>query len=398
MRKITRRDFMKLGASSALALGSGSIISGCGKKSIVGPGPVPNAQINAYVAAIKGNDLYEMTRQAIEAVGGMQTIVNPEETVFIKPNFVSFNLAETRECFKNGECTKPEILIATAEECLKAGAKEVIIGDGSQKITYDWKYSYTLDGSTNLIEAANRLNSQYDGNVYVSCLEADYPGDYRIPSNTDHGELWISNIYNKADKIISIPVAKTHCWAQLTLALKNFIGVLSIAKYGVLINNSYWDRGGGIDHSSVTVLSQAFLDVVAAKKPVLTIVDFSIGVEGDGPTTGHGGRTVNVKNRLGSWLILASKDIMAADATAARVMNHHVPNIKQLTMGYNMGLGEIHEESIEMIGERLSDIKMNWEAAVLRNIIGRKSTSSPIAEQFQYITKKNIKNLQKTGG
>jgi uncharacterized protein (DUF362 family) len=350
MKKITRRTFMKLGTGSALALGSGSILSACGKKDSIS-GPDLNRQINATVAAVKGNNLDSMTRDAIAAVGGMDSLVNEGETVFIKPNFVSFNLAETRECFKNGECTKPEILIATAEECLKAGAKEVIIGDGSQKITYDWKYSYTLDGRTNLVDL-------------------------------------ISNIYRKADKVISIPVGKTHNYAQLTLALKNFVGVLSIAEYGVLINNSYWDRGGGIDHSSVTVLSQAFLDVVAAKKPDLTIVDFSIGVEGDGPTAGSGyGRTVNVKNRLGSWLILASKDIMAADATAARVMNHHVPNIKQLTMGYDMGLGEINEESIEMIGEKLSDIKMNWQAAVLKNRLGKKSTSSPIAEQFRHIMK-----------
>ena len=74
---------------------------------------------------------------------------------------------------------------------------------------------------------------------------------------------------------------------------------------------------------------------------------------------------------------------MAADATAARVMNHNVTNIKQLTMGYDMGLGEINEESIEMIGEKLSNIKMNWKTAVLKNTIGKKSTSSPIAEQFQ---------------
>ena len=274
-------------------------------------------------------------------------------------------------------------MIAAAEECLKAGAKEVIIGDGSQKITYSWTPSFTLDGSVNLVDEAARLSSEYEGDVTLSCLEADYPGDYEIVTRTAHETLFISNIYEMADKIISIPVAKTHNWAQLTLALKNFIGVLSIAEYGVFLNNSYWDRGRGIDHSNVTVLSQAFLDVVAAHKPELTIIDFSIGVEGNGPTAGYGyGTTVNVKDRLGSWMILASKDIMAADATAARVMNHQVSSIKQLTMGYNMGLGEIREASIEMIGEKLSDIKMSWRAADLNNTIGKRSHGSPIAQQF----------------
>lgn len=388
MEKMTRRDFIKRGAGGIAALGTGRLLSGCGKKSGVGPETDPDAPINAQVAAVKGNNLYELTRQAIDAVGGMESVINPEEVVFIKPNFVSFNLAETRECFKNGECTKPEILIAVAEACLEAGAKEVIIGDGSQKITYSWTPSYTMDGSTNLVEEAARLSSLYNGDVSLACLESDYPCTYAIPTRTDHEHLLISSIYEKADRIITVPVAKTHNCAQLTLGLKNFIGVLSIAEYGIFLNNSYWDRGLGIDHSTVRILSQAFLDVVSAKKPDLSIIDFSIGVEGNGPTAGQGyGTTVNVKDRLGSWLILASKDIMAADATAARVMNHHVPSMKQLTMGFDMGLGEIREESIEMIGERLSDIKMNWRAAVLRNRIGKAAFDSPIAEQFQHLIK-----------
>jgi len=126
--------------------------------------------------------------------------------------------------------------------------------------------------------------------------------------------------------------------------------------------------------------------VVAARKPDLTIIDFSIGIEGNGPSTGDGGITVNVKNRLGSWLVLAGKDIMATDATAARVMNHHVPNIKQLTMGYDMGLGEINEESIEMIGEKLSDIKWTGNHQCLQ-IQYRKSMICLIVVQFHQIMK-----------
>jgi uncharacterized protein (DUF362 family) len=382
MASISRREFVKLGAGGAAALGTGSILGGCqDSDSVLGPGPEP--EINATVAAVRGTDLDSMTRAAIDAVGGMGSVVQPGETVFIKPNFVSFNLAENRECFWSGECTKPEILVAAAEECLKAGASEVIIGDGSQKITYDWQYSYLLDGSTNLVEEAARLSAEYSGNVYLSCLEADYPGVFSIPSQTAHGHLLVSSIYEIADRIISIPVAKTHSSAQLTLALKNFIGVLSIPEYGVMIDNRYWDRGRGIDHSTVSALSQAFLDVVAAKRPDLTIIDFSIGVEGNGPTAGGGyGRTVDVRSRLGSWLVLASKDIMAADATAARIMSHPVSTTKQLTMGFGMGLGEIREESIEIVGANLSDLIMPWRPAVLRNWLGNHSVVSPIAEQF----------------
>jgi hypothetical protein len=67
-----------------------------------------------------------------------------------------------------------------------------------------------------------------------------------------------------------------------------------------------------------------------------------------------------MKERLGSWLLLASTDLVAADATAARIMSFDVAEVKQLGMAYEMGLGEMREESIEIIGERLDDLRVEW--------------------------------------
>jgi uncharacterized protein (DUF362 family) len=319
------------------------------------------------VAAIRGNNLDAMTRDAIAAIGGMGKIVNQGERVFIKPNFVNFPWARTNNCFVNGECTKPEILIAVAEECLKAGAAEVIIGEGSHLPTFDWQYATTLDGSTNLVREAARLSSAYPGKVSLACLEDDSPAWDEVASRTYLGKIAVSSLVTRADRVISVPVAKTHSWAQLTLALKNFIGVTPLDRYAAWVNNSYWDRGKVFDHSSPQAIAQIYLDIVNGVKPDLAIIDFSIGVEGDGPTLGHGGRTVNMKNRLGSWLVLASTDLMAADATAARIMSHNVANIKQLGMGFEMGLGEIREESIAVVGAKLDDLRVAWQPATLKN-------------------------------
>ncbi len=63
---------------------------------------------------------------------------------------------------------------------------------------------------------------------------------------------------------------------------------------------------------------------------------------------------------LSSWLLLASTDLVAADATAARVISHDVAAVKQLGMAYEMGLGEMREESIEIVGERLDNLRVEW--------------------------------------
>lgn len=364
MHRLTRREFLKMGAGTTAFLGAPPILISCKSKT---SDITDSAEINATVAAIRGNNLDTMTRDAIDAIGGISKIVNQGETVFIKPNFVNFPWARTNNCFATGECTKPEILIAVAEECLKAGASEVIIGEGSHLPTFDWQYATTLDGSTNLVREAARLSSAYNGKVSLACLETDSPAWDEVASRTYLGKIAVSSLVTRADRVISVPVAKTHSWAQLTLALKNFIGVTPLDRYAAWVNNSYWDRGKVFDHSSPQAIGQIYLDIINGVKPDLAIIDFSIGVEGDGPTLGHGGRTVNMKNRLGSWLVLASTDLMAADATAARIMSHNVANIKQLGMGFDMGLGEIREESIAIVGAKLDDLRVAWQPAMLNN-------------------------------
>ena len=360
MQKTQRRGFLKAGVGTAVAMGSAWPFITFG-----GSAQEPSHEINAQVAAIRGDNLDSMTRDAMDALGGLHTVVDKGETVFLKPNFVSFPWAKHNRCFHIGECTKPEIIIAVTEECLKAGAAEVIIGEGSHLPKFDWQYAITLDGGTNLVKEAARLSSKYDGKVTLACLETDSPSWVEVPSKTSLGKIAVSGLVANADKVISLAVAKTHSWAQLTLALKNFIGITPLSRYAQLIANTWWNRGT-FDHGSPQAIAQVYLDIVKGVKPDLSIIDFSIGLEGDGPSTGQGGTTVDMKQRLGSWAVIASRDIMAADATAARIMSHDTKKVKQLTMGFDMGLGEIREESIEVVGEELDNLRVEWKPAKMK--------------------------------
>ena len=361
MHRITRRELLRLGAGAAIVLGAPQILTGC-RGEEAAPKPI------ARVAAIRGEDLYAMTREALEAVGGAQKIVNEGETVFIKPNMVTLPFVPSiGNRFVAGECTKPEIVIAVAEECLRAGAAEVIVGDGSQMPTFDWKLATTLDGSTNLAAEAQRLSSKYGGKVTLACLDTDSPDWVEVPTSTYIEKVAISSLVARADRIISIPVMKTHEWAQLSLSLKNFVGVTPLERYGWKGAGTMYSRAL-LDHRSPEAIAQLYLDIVDAVKPDLAIIDASIGVEGNGPSAGEGnGLTVDMKERVGSWILLASTDLVAADATAARIMGHDVAEVKQLGMAYEMGLGEMREESIEIVGERLDDLRVGWLPAELAN-------------------------------
>jgi uncharacterized protein (DUF362 family) len=367
-RGIPRREFLKLAAASGA-----SLLAGCSFVPSPTPMPTPTpigAPIGAptvRVAAVRGDNLDTMSREILEAVGGIQSIVNPGETVFIKPNMVTLPwVSQGHNAFALGECAKPEIVIAVAEECLRAGAAEVIVGDGSQMPRFDWEFARTLDGSTDLVAEAKRLNSEYEGKMTVACLEVDTPEWVTVPTGISLGEVAISSLVTQADRVISIPVAKTHLIAGLTLSMKNFIGITPLERYGwknapdydriLLHRNDYTPEAVG----------QLYFDLVKAVKPDLAIIDFSIGVEGNGPTSSQGGKAVDMKDRLGSWLLLASTDLVAADATAARVMNHDAVYVDRiLTLAHEQGLGEMREEAIEIVGERLDDLRVEWLPAKL---------------------------------
>jgi uncharacterized protein (DUF362 family) len=377
MRRLTRREFLTLGAGATVAAGASQLLTGCdgdgGTAPVETVTPVPTlaSESSARVAAIRGSDLDSMTRDALDAVGGVEKIVNPGETVFIKPNMVTLPFAPgIGNPFLTGDCTKPEIVVAVTEECLRAGAAEVIIGDGSQLPSFSWENATTLDGATNLAAEGARLSSEYEGKVTLACLEADSPDWVEVPTSAGMGNVAVSSLLAGADRVISIPVMKTHQWAHLSLSLKNFVGVTPLERY---VTEAYPVQRVLLDHSSPETIAQIYLDIIDAVKPDLAIIDASIGVEGNGPTIGEGGQTVDMKDRLGSWLLLAGTDLVAADATAARVMSHDVAEMSPVVMGYEMGLGEMREESIEVVGERLDDLRVDWLPATLLNAASREA-------------------------
>ena len=294
-------------------------------------------------------------------------MVKAGETVFIKPNMVTLPWASpSYNPFRLGECTKPEIVIAVIDECLRAGAAKVIVGDGSQMPSFDWAGATTLDGSTNLKAAAAQLSAKYGVPVQLACLDVDSPGWVEIPVHTSLGSVVISNLVTDADKVISIPVAKTHRWAYLTLSLKNFIGITPLERYGWTDPNSGNTRAAlhSNDPSAKGGFGRLFVDIANAVRPDLAIIDMSIGIEGNGPSTSSGGTTVDMRSRHGSWIILASTDPVAADATAARVVNLEYPYVSQiLGMAHDAGMGVICQAGISVMGATLDELRVNWRGA-----------------------------------
>ena len=104
----------------------------------------------------------------------------------------------------------------------------------------------------------------------------------------------------RADLIVSLPKLKTHHWVGVTLSLKNFFGVMPGIVYG-------WPKNV-LHHAGI---GRSILDITAAVRPHLAIVDGIVGMEGDGPIMG-------TPRRPG--VLVMGTNLPAVDATCARLM------------------------------------------------------------------------------
>lgn len=374
----SRRTFLKgtLAAGLSAAIPAPLIATACGPfgghvitpngNSLL-PGGIPldglsPTEAPATVAAVKGRSLADMTGRALADLGGIDIIIAPGDTVFIKPNFLTAGLPRDNHT-STGEITKPEVVIATAEACLRAGAAEVIIGDGAQVFEFDFEELRTLDGSTHLAAEVARLNNDYDDRVRAVCLNRDSPAWDALPAKRINlGQILVSSLVARADKLISIATLKTHRFATLSLSMKNLMGVPPIERYG----GGSEDVGRYLLHNSLGGPEGAFLDLVAGLQPDLAIIDASISCEGQGPwVRPDSGRTVDVRARLGDWLILASRDCVAVDTTAARIVGQDYRDIPYLVSAYEQGLGQANAAAITLLGPPLDELRMEWEPARL---------------------------------
>lgn len=138
--------------------------------------------------------------------------------------------------------------------------------------------------------------------------------------------------------VISAAKLKTHINTTLTLGMKNMFGLLP-------------DKFKGKYH--MKGISKVIVDINTVLKPAFTVIDGFVGMEGEGPING---------TPVQMDLIIAGKDPVATDATAARVMGFNPYEIKHIRKAYEKGLGQC---DAQIIGEKLEAVKRPFKKATL---------------------------------
>ena len=231
------------------------------------------------LVAVMGGEPDEMFKRAIEEMGGIGKFVKRGQTVVVKPNIA---WDKTPDLAAN---TNPDLVAEIVRQCLAAGAKEVIVFDNTCD---EWRRAYASSG----IEAAAKAAG---ARVIPANLEASYK-PISLPKGKRLKTAKLFNAIDTCDVWINVPVLKHHSGANLTISMKNLMGII-------------WDRR--IFHSSD--LQQCIADVCTLdKKPVLNVVDAYRVLKANGPR----GRTLD--DVVLSKALFISQDIVAVDTAAAK--------------------------------------------------------------------------------
>lgn len=251
------------------------------------------------LAVVHGPAAAQITRAAIDALGGIKKFVSRGDIVVVKPNIGWDRLPE------QAANTNPEVVAEVVRLCIEAGAKKVKVFD---RPVNDARRCYVQSGIAAAAGAAG--------------AEVGYMDDRKFKDMEIKG-LALSSwpLYTEiieADKVINVPIAKRHGEAKLTLSMKNWMGVMGGSRYRI--------------HQK---LDASIVDLAMKIKPALTMLDAVRILTANGP---QGGDPRDVK-RLDT--IIAGTDQVAIDAYGATLFGMKGSDLGYVRLGQETGFGKM---------------------------------------------------------
>jgi len=291
-----RRDFLKTTlAAGATALTFNSLWANSGELMVAS---TPD------LVAVKGGEPAQLLREALKTLGGIEKYVKKGQNVVIKPNI---GWDRKPEFAAN---TNPEVVGELIKQCLQAGAKKVVVFDHTCD---NWQRCYTNSGIKQAVESA--------GGVMLPGNDSSHYKEVKLPEGVKLKSAKIHRALLEADVWFNVPILKHHDGAKMSIAMKNYMGIVS--------NRLYF-------HSND--LQQCIADICTwTKKPVLNIIDAYRVLTRNGPQS----RSVNDAFLMKALII--SPDIVAADTAAIGLFNQvvkiDIDDVKHISHGEKLKLG-----------------------------------------------------------
>jgi len=305
----------------------------------------------AKVSIVKLDDYssgkaYQAVQKSLQLLGGLENFLKPKSKVFVKINHISPPSPPERGLVTHPVFTK-EVL-----RLLKESGHNVTFGDDIQ--------SKEEDGflTTHYRQAGQELDIPLINLKERGFREVNCRGEFLK-------RILISQVCLEADYIINLPKLKTHSFTIYTGAVKNMYGIIP---YGLRLK---YHR----QYIKNDDFSQMLVDILSCMPPHLNIMDGVIAMEGEGPSAGN-------LRRVG--VILVSSDAVALDAVATKIVGFNPMDVFTTFHAHNRGLGNGRIEDIEIIGERIQEVRVkNFKHSAIAISLFRRKLPSFLYAYFQ---------------
>ena len=281
------------------------------------------------IAAVNGLGVEAAVRKAISLAGGLKDVVRSDSRVLIKPNLMRPSPSGM------GVTTDSRVTEAVAKVVLEAGARSVVIAEGSAA-GYDMGISYSTEESffvSGTAEVARKLGIAWKNLNRDAFEEVSVANPYVLD------RVRIARTAVESDVIISVPVLKTHGRTLVTLSLKNMKGVMPGAE------KRKTHRLG---------LDMAIADLNSVVRPGFVVVDALTGMEGAWQYP---------QDRREMGLVVAGRDPAAADSVGAYLMGFDPRQVYHLQLFAEKQGGSADLQSIEVVGEPIADHRQMFRSA-----------------------------------
>ena len=259
---------------------------------------------------ITNKNIEIMVGKAFDSFGGIKSFIKKGMNVVIKPN-IAWN--STPEYAHN---TNPYLVYTVARMCREAGAKVTVF----DRTCNSARLSYVNSGIKDAVEKAGANIKFIDKRKFV---------DVPVPGGLNLKTLSVYKPILDADFVINMPVAKHHGSSQLTISMKNLMGVVG-GNRGAL----HWN------------LHENIVDFTKTIKVDLIICDCLRILTAHGP---NGGSLSDVKE---TKTILMSKNPVVIDAYATTLFGRSPSSIKYIKLAGRERMGEINTKRMNI--ERFS--------------------------------------------
>jgi uncharacterized protein (DUF362 family) len=266
------------------------------------------AATNADMVVTRGGEPEKLVRWAIAALGGMEKFVPKGSWVIVKPNICSAYLN-----YEYAATTNPWVVATLVKLCLEAGAKRVQVLD--LPFNGSMEEAYASSGIAEAVKASGGEITVLDGGRYT---------EVEIPNAASLKNTQVYQDVLDADVLINVPIAKHHSMSRLTLGMKNLMGLIQ-------------DRGA--IHSD---FKNRLPDLAGLFRPQLTVVDAVRILMDHGPA---GGSLDDVKKMD---TIIATTDLVAADAYATTLFDIKPERIPYIPAAAKAGLGSMDLKSLRI--------------------------------------------------